>query len=503
MKIHSPLRLLFFLVLAQQLAAQTPMVEVPLDKEFDNATVLLFKPPYQTMTVYIESDLDLRYSTISINKNSLFLKKSLGNRKMEKLKPDDQLIPEAIKSGMKVNLRIDHYQRSLKNTAKEVVLADDYYGNTGLKGLYEFLEGNQASVDGQLVALNSGVTLKGQNEWRDKKFESFNELQLGCELNVHGKREIDGIIYVTRGTARPVESNSDDRLLRRGVELGMQVDKNRLNLGKGFNRTFITDNVLQDYVNSIGRKIVPEYIRTLPIDHPDHIDFKYYLVEDESLNASAFPNGAVIIHTGMLRRISNEAQLAAVISHEIAHVTQKHHSKNFRKRKNWKDASNAIIAVSTITTSSTVPALAVGMLSEMYVSEYSRTQETQADRIGLRYMYDAGYDPREAGNLWKKLALDDAESLRDVEATNMMLQMMGEKTDDIPEKPVAPEKRESIYASHPRARDRFNHVNFLLSTAYANANFSKAIVNAEQHKAMVKRLRLKPAPKPVRPKSKK
>lgn len=494
---------LLLLVLTNQALAQTPMVEVPLDKKFDKATVLSFKPPYQTMMVYIESDLDLRYSTLSITDKSLFLKRPLGSRKPEKLKPDDQLISEAIKPGMKVDLRTDHYQRSLKNIAKEIVLSDDYYGNTNLKGLFEFLQNDQASVDGQLVVLNKDVILKGQNEWKDKKFGSFNELQLGCELNVHGQRETDGIIYVSRGTARPVESNNDDRLLRRGVELGLKLDKNQLNLGKSFQRTFITDITLQDYVNSVGRKIVPEYLRTLPVDHPDHIDFKYYLVEDETLNASAFPNGAVIIHTGMLKKISNEAQLAAVIAHEIAHVTQKHHAKNYRKRKNWKEASSVLMVATAVTTGSTLPALAVGMVSEMYVSEYSRNQETQADRVGLRYMYDGGYDPREAANIWKRLALEDAEAYRDVEATNMMLQMMGEDDKEIPDKPVATEKRESIYASHPRSRDRFNHVNFLLSTAYANANFSRTVINAEQHQKMVRLLRGKVPLKPARARSKK
>ena len=495
--------------------AQTAMTEVPLDKKFDKVTVLNFKPPYRTMTVYMEDDADGRYSTIDIPQTALFLKRF---KKIEKVKVDDKITPSAVVSGMKIDLYIEHYQRSLKNIAKEVVLADDYYGTVNLKGLYEFLDGQRASVDGQSVMLDKNTVLKGQEEWKDKKFASFSELQLGCELNLHGQRETDGIIYVTRGTARPIEENPDDLLLRRGIDLGMKVDKNQLSVGTMFKRTFITDNTLQDYVNSIGRKIVPAYIRTLPIDHPDHIDFKYYLVDDPSLNASAFPNGTVVIHTGLVRNMTNEAQLASVIAHEIAHVTQKHQAKNYRNRKNWKNVSNALTIATTLestmattqqnnqsnrqppqnrqparqpaqqgsaTSSGILPGTILGILSEMYVSQYSRTQEMQADRIGLRYMYDAGYDPREAANIWKKLAQEEATTKSDVEAKSMMLQMMNDETKDIPEKPVPPEKRESIYASHPRSRDRFNHVNFLLSTAYANANFSSMTVNADEHRNMV------------------
>lgn len=474
-----------------QSATQAQMTEVPLNKVFKSATVLTFKPPYDSMKVFIEDDLDTRYSTVQVSEQTLYLKRPLGSRKLDKLKPEDKLTPADIRPGMKVDLRTDHYQRSLKNTGKEVVMAVDYYGTTSLKGLFEFLGGEQASVDGQSVTLNPGTVLRGLDEWKDKKFTSFNELQLGCELSLQGKREPDGIVYVTRGTARPIESDKEDRLLRRGVELALKVDKNQLTLaGTSFQRTFITNPTLQDYVNSIGRKIVPEYLRTLPVTHPDHIDFKYYLVEDETLNASAFPNGAVVIHTGMLKKIDNEAQLAAVIGHELAHVTQKHQAKNYRKRQNW-DAVSSILGTAALVTmgnAGVVPALVVGMTSEMYVSKYSRAHETQADRIGLRYMYDAGYDVREAANIWKKLAQDEADAETNVvatKATNVMLQMMGEETGAIPEEVPTPEKRESLYASHPLSRDRFNHVNFLLSTTYANVDLSKAIVNNEQHRKMI------------------
>ncbi|WP_461092419.1 M48 family metalloprotease [Spirosoma gilvum] len=504
------------LLLVFRTLAQMPMNEVPLDKKFTNATVLTFKPPYLTMGVYLEDDPDARYSTISINNSTLFLKKF---RKLDKVKPDDKIQPSAVVPGMKVDLYIDHYQRSLKNIAKEIVLSDDYYGSVTLTGLFEFFEGQKASVDGQLVILEKGAEIKGQHEWKDKKFNSFSELQLGCEVTLHGKRETDGIIYVSRGTARPVEENTDDLMMRRAVDLGMKVDKNRLAIGKTFTKTFITDNTLQDYVNSLGRKLVPQYIRSLPIDHPDHIDFKFYLVNDESMNASAFPNGTVVIHTGLLKNISNEAQLASVLGHEIAHVTQKHQAKNYRNRKSWKTITDVLAVATTvggtastsqnsrsnqmtrtptnqrgqpsITTTGSLPIAFLTILSEMYVSEYSRSQEMQADRIGLRYMYDAGFDPREAANIWKKLSQDETDAKRDVAATNMMMQMMDEptKAKETSGKPVPPEKRESIYASHPKSRDRFNHVSFLLSTAYANADLSTKVVDAELHQRMLSLLR--------------
>ncbi|GAB3942754.1 hypothetical protein GCM10028805_07830 [Spirosoma harenae] len=500
------------LSLALPSTAQTTMNEVPLDKKIANATVLSFGAPYKEMKVYLEDDPDGRYSTIMVNNTTLFLKKF---RKLDKVKQEDKIISAAVVSGMKVDLYIDHYQRSLKNIAKEVVLSDNYYGPVTLTGLFELLDGQRASVDGQLAILEKGAVLSGKNEWKDKKFNAFSELQLGCELSLHGQRETDGIIYVSKGTVKPVEVDTDDQMMRKAVDLGMKVDKNKLTIGKTFTKTFITDNTLQDYVNSVGRKLVPEYIRTLPIDHPDHIDFKYYLVNDESMNASAFPNGTVVIHTGLLRNVVNEAQLAAILGHEIAHVTQKHQAKNFRNQKSWKTITD-VLSVATVmgTTMPNQPAnrnnrqnqmvrtntpnqrggtpinggfpiAFLNIISEMYVSEYSRSQEMQADRIGLRYMYDAGYDPREAANTWKKLAQDELNAKQDVAATTMMMQMMDEPTKAKETSGKSTEKRESIYASHPRSRDRFNHVSFLLSTAYANANLSTKMINTDHHQRML------------------
>ncbi|GAB3639544.1 M48 family metallopeptidase [Spirosoma arcticum] len=482
--------------------ARAQTTEVALDKKFTEATVLTFKPPYETMSVFIADDLDTRYSTLTMTPKTLFLKRALGGRKLEKLKPEDKLNAADIRPGMQISLRSDHYQISLKNEAKEVVLSDNYYGNTSLKGLFEFFDGEKASVDGQLVIIKPGTVLKGTNEWRDKTFGSFNELQLGCELNLQGKRETDGVVYVTRGTARPIESSVEDRLLRRGVDLTLKLDKDQLSIGTQFTRKFITNNVLQDYVNTVGEKVVPAYLRSLPLNHPDHIDFRYYLIDDERVNASAYPNGTVIVHTGMLKKLDNEAQLAAILGHEIAHVTQKHHAKTYRNRQNWKAVSDILTVASLVSTGYVAPAVAVVLMSEMYVSKYSRTQETQADRIGLRYMFDAGYDAREAANIWKKLAQDDMGGQMDSKAAAMLFQSMGDDTSEIPTKEVTPESRESLYESHPRSRDRFNHVNFLLSTTYAAMDYSKATLNTDGHKKMIKLLTPNPV-KPTKPGSKK
>src|SRR4029078_1823632 len=95
------------------------------------------------------------------------------------------------------------------------------------------------------------------------------------------------------------------------------------------------DANVQEYVAGIGRKLIPSYQAELKEDDPRKIPFQFHVFLDDNANAFATPNGIVVVNSGLLELLENEAQLAAVLGHEIAHATHEHtwRSQQFHKGK--------------------------------------------------------------------------------------------------------------------------------------------------------------------------
>ncbi len=157
------------------------------------------------------------------------------------------------------------------------------------------------------------------------------------------------------------------------------------------------DEELEAYLNEIPRKLLPPEIFA-------YVPFKVSIIKNHLLNAFAFPNGVIYIHTGILARVDNEAQLATLLAHEITHATHRHLVKQFRDIKN-KTAFLATIEVTTAGLGG-VGSLAtlLGAIGTVAaVTGYSREHETEADREGFKLMLNAGYDPNEAPKLFLHL----------------------------------------------------------------------------------------------------
>lgn len=510
----------------QPVVEEKPVDDVPRNKNA-KGTIIEFKPPYKYMLVLAENDEEGRYRHVFLTDSTLFPKHKVSyhNDKRKPVKPKDLISSSMFRAGMEINFHFDHYQSSLRNVAKEIYLDDDYFGDAKVEGILEFRDGNRAVIDGHEVRLDKGAMIKGEQDWKNKTFTNFNQMQLGAELTVRGRRDTTGVIFVRKGTMRPVDITKDDLMMRRAINRALFMNKDVLQIGQEKSFRFVTDRTVFAYVNDVGQKLIPEYLKSLDIEHPDYINFKFYLVHDDSFNASAYPNGTVIVHTGLIKQLENEAQLAAILGHEIAHVTQRHHTKSYRTGKDWQafaDFSNTVIGTQT---SNDVPAQVIQAAKDMKYSSYNRDQETQADRIGLQYMFNAGYDPREAAKIWDKLAREekhDIESPAEAEALQYVMNASstGEKRAENNERAkqmtalgqsmkkqdfaavmfrnVAAKKGESVYASHPRSRDRFNHVNFLLSTAFAFTDFEKLSTGVNEFKDIQSKI-TSPAPVPVQP----
>lgn len=126
--------------------------------------------------------------------------------------------------------------------------------------------------------------------------------------------------------------------------------------------------------------------------------------EDDNINAFAMPGGKIGVYTGIFKVATNQDELAAVIGHEIAHVTQEHSLERANREIVTKGATvfgSEVLDASTglETTDVMVMGAELGLLRP-----YGRSQESESDLIGLQYMAAAGFDPRASINLWTNMA---------------------------------------------------------------------------------------------------
>ncbi len=135
-------------------------------------------------------------------------------------------------------------------------------------------------------------------------------------------------------------------------------------------------------------------------------DWEVVVFEDESLNAFALPGNKIGVHTGMIKLVDNQDQLAAVIGHEIGHVMARHSNERMSQETAVKQGVALIQAVSAPETALGQTAIGLLGIGAQYgiILPYSRTHESEADVIGLDIMAKAGFDPRQSIDLWKKMA---------------------------------------------------------------------------------------------------
>lgn len=153
---------------------------------------------------------------------------------------------------------------------------------------------------------------------------------------------------------------------------------------------------LEGYLTNFVNELLPVSVRQ------DPLTVKVKVINDPTLNAFAFPNGRIYVHTGMLAVIDNEAQLAALLSHEAAHALNRHALKQFRSLTN-KSAFFAALQIPIAVMGGNLGALVAQMSMISSVSGYSQNLESEADREGFAMMLAKGYDPREAPKLFEHL----------------------------------------------------------------------------------------------------
>lgn len=142
------------------------------------------------------------------------------------------------------------------------------------------------------------------------------------------------------------------------------------------------DPELQAYVDRVGQRLAANS------DLPE-LDFTFTVLDSPDINAFALPGGYIYINRGLLAYLDNEAELAAVLGHEIGHITARHHG-----RRKAAGVTNAVVATTAyILTGSGDLAEASSMYGAEVISGYGREMELEADGLGAEYMHQSGYDP--------------------------------------------------------------------------------------------------------------
>lgn len=178
-------------------------------------------------------------------------------------------------------------------------------------------------------------------------------------------------------------------------------------IGRRFNaqiREFLrlaSDPDVLNYVEETGQAL----LKTI---EPQPFHYRFHVIEDDDINAFAVPGGYIYLNTGLLSIIETTDELAAVMAHEIAHVNN-HHASQSMSKGNWLDLGTMAALLGSMFLASDNPKAAMGIIAGAAGANiqakyaFSRQQEREADKEGVRYMRGAGYRPRGIQTLFDKM----------------------------------------------------------------------------------------------------
>ncbi|WP_447968042.1 M48 family metalloprotease [Nitrospira sp. M1] len=189
------------------------------------------------------------------------------------------------------------------------------------------------------------------------------------------------------------------------------------------------------YVNQVAAKLVPSNLKDMGF----HAQVQ--VLRNPMLNAFAFPHGVIYLHTGILARMENEAQLATLLGHEFTHASHRHAIQSMRSIKSTSDTLGTLGVVFVPFGLLGGLAMVLGNVAGVAaVTGYSRSFEAEADRVGLDLVVAAGYDPHESPKLFEHLKHDLEEQ-------------------DLDEA--------FFFGTHPRLNDRIEEYQEILEERYA------------------------------------
>jgi Zn-dependent protease with chaperone function len=222
----------------------------------------------------------------------------------------------------------------------------------------------------------------------------------GYRVKYSGTRRKDGRIDAEEVELNPPAAADDYKMphnleVVRGKDAQTAIDVLEFREGKKVHgrMKLLAERSVQEYVSHLGDSLIPEGAKGTR--RP--IEFRFFVVEDPEINAAALPDGTLLINTGLLGAIENEAQLAFVLSHEMSHVLQTHYRREVTETRGSRiGLTIAGVAAGVFIGNAGIFMAQIGIAS--VVNGHQRELENQADRLGLQNVIEHGYDPREGAN---------------------------------------------------------------------------------------------------------
>src|SRR5256886_6740159 len=250
---------------------------------------------------------------------------------------------------------------------------------------------------------------------------------------------------------KPFKPESDE------VRLWSQAEKEEEGLAK---KAKIYDApLLEEYLGKLGDRLLPDEVRAA-----GGPGFRFGVMSDPTLNAFAMPNGRVYVHSGLLSRLDNEAQLAMILGHEMTHVTSRHALRFTRDATNKQILFTVLAVAASIgvavasgsrtksgdyvgaavlsQTANAILGIGLQLAAIAAINGYGRDLEREADQGGMEKLVRAGYDPNEAPKVFQ-LLMSESKDRGSLETF--------------------------FFGSHPRLQDRIESTTELVNTRYAAA----------------------------------
>ncbi len=275
--------------------------------------------------------------------------------------------------------------------------APDKLKSESLSGYAEWRWGSDGLVvDGERVRTDR------LTQFKTKGMTSLAAVALGSEVSVTGTRQLDGSVLAKTVEAKPngtawfekeVREATDDveaKWLQSGEVYEPDKDGNRKIIGE-----VVEEGPYPDRAQRILDRLVPPYI--------DRRGLRLHVVDTKAWNAMAMGNGAIWVFTGLMRDMDDD-EVAIVLGHELVHYTHEHTRKQYRRALITGLITAGALLVTEATVKNDKAKLAIGAAGVGVLlvtrSGYSRDLEDQADRVGLRYAYEGGFDAGKGPRLW-------------------------------------------------------------------------------------------------------
>ncbi len=299
--------------------------------------------------------------------------------------------------------RVGHY---LGRVAITCLFASTWTALAGsrekLEGYADFRIGKTLVVDGQQVRIDGDTKFKGSG-----KAKSFGSIPLGYEVEVNGTRMGDGSVLAREIEAQPNRNTDIEGQMKQAFD---QIEKQYLSLGRMKQvddngkvvedlGPLLTTGPQVDRVKRIMDRVVPSHI--------DPAKLRVYVVDNPEWNAMAAPNYSIYVFSGLLKDMDDD-EVAIVLGHELTHATYEHSRRQY-ERSNWVQYGAGLVTIlagELIKSDVGKQAAQVGTVlsATAIASGYSREHEDQADRVGLRYAYQGGFNVNKGPRLWKRFS---------------------------------------------------------------------------------------------------